>query len=84
MADISAVAVELAREFGPNPQQVGATDGTEDEWGELLVAAAMELELQPEHMPEAEWHHFQDVANACQSTTWPEWVAHMQAAVRPR
>jgi hypothetical protein len=76
---MSSVAEELAAIYGPDPSLVGAADGSEDDWGDLLVDAATRLGVDLEDV-EA-WEHFQAVAIECRATTMDAWLAHLEAAV---
>lgn len=77
--NIDAISAELAEHHGPNPQEVGAADGYEDDWGDLVYDAAVALGHAPETMSDADWQHFQDVASNCQATNMAAWVAHLEA-----
>jgi hypothetical protein len=78
--DLLEAAAVLVVAHGPNPQMVGAEDGTEDDFGDLVHDAALRLGLDPEEMTDEEWQDFQDTAAGCQSTTMVDWLAHLQAA----
>lgn len=69
----------LVAAYGDDPQQVGAQDGTEDDFGDLLLDVAEELGRPVDSMSDEDWQHFQDVAANCQSTNMGDWVAHLEA-----
>ena len=73
----------LERQFGPDPQAVGAEDGTEDDFGDLLTEAALLLGRDPDAMEDEEWQRFQDAAAACPETTMVGWLAHLQVETHP-
>ena len=80
---VVGAAAELERQFGPDPQVVGAEDGTEDDFGDLLTEAALLLGRDPEEMPDEAWQRFQDAAAACPETTMVGWLAHLQVETHP-
>lgn len=79
MLSLTAAAAELVERHGPDPQMVGADDGTEDDFGDLITDAATLLGRDPEAMADDDWQHFQDVAVECRSTTMIDWLAHLAA-----
>lgn len=76
---VARVAAALEATYGPDPQEVGAVDGTEDDFGDLVSEAAKLLGRDPDAMGDEDWQHFQDVAVECRSTDMAGWVAHLQA-----
>ncbi len=75
-------AQRLIEIYGPDPQEVGAEDGTEDDYGDLLLDAAEEIGWPYESMSDEEWQHFQQVALDCRSTNMQDWLAHLAAITR--
>jgi hypothetical protein len=70
---------ELREAWGDNPQLVGAEDGTEDDWGDLICDAACVVGLDPETMSDEDWDHFQLVALESRATTLTAWLAPLEA-----
>lgn len=66
----------LVELYGDNPQEVGVVDGTEDDYGDLLVDAAHVLGL-----GEDGFLLIQDIAASSTSTTMAEWIAEIRAAL---
>lgn len=79
-AELDVAAAKLVEAWGPDPQKVGAIDGTEDDWGDLLCQAAEALGIDPGAVDDEEWQHFQDVAYACRETTMRAWLGQVAAA----
>ncbi len=78
------LAERLTEVYGPDPSKVGAIDGTEDDWGDLINEAAEGLGFDPEAMSQDDWDHFQNVAAECRSTNMADWLAHLAAITRER
>jgi hypothetical protein len=64
--------MELIELHGPNPQLVGIVDGTEDDYGDLLLDVATLLQIDFEDTDR--WDHFNEVANEQRQTTMEDWV----------
>jgi hypothetical protein len=81
MADLAA-AKRLADIYGSDPSAVGATDGTEDDFGDLINDALSELGRPCDTLDDKAYDHVQAVATECRATTMPEWLDHIEAALR--
>ncbi len=77
--NLDAAAERLIDVYGPDPQEVGAIDGTEDEYGDLLIEAAELLGHPFETMSDEDWQHFQNVAANAQATGMREWLEVLAA-----
>lgn len=82
MTDLEAAGSRLQEMYGPDPTLVGAEDGTEDDFGDLIVDALDALGHDYTELSDEDANHAEDVASACRATTWPEWLAHLEAALR--
>lgn len=76
------LAARLAEHYGPDPGLVGAEDGTEDDYGDLLCETYEAL-VGPMDGTEddALWQHFQQIAGRSRCTTYEGWLAELQATV---
>lgn len=61
-------AEELTDRYGPNPQDVGAEDGTEDDFGDLIHDAVQILGLDTDRVPDDLWQAIQDAATNTDAT----------------
>ena len=77
--DLDLAARSLVRAYGVDPQAVGVLDGTEDDYGDLLLDAAELLDVDVDD--DETWQHFQDVAGECRATNMRAWLEHLAAAV---
>lgn len=73
---------ELVGIYGSDPQAVGAEDGTEDDFGDLVCDAVELLGYPFETLSDETWDHVQDVAAAAQATTMDGWLAIIDAAIK--
>ncbi len=78
-ASLEVIAAELTTQWGNDPQRVGAEDGTEDDFGDLISDAARLLERDPDLMSDEDWMHFQEVAAGSRSTTMRAWIEELAA-----
>lgn len=62
----------LIAAHGPNPQEVGAVDGTEDDYGDLLLDVAEYMGYYYEDDPV--WQRFQEVATGSTATDMATWI----------
>lgn len=75
------IAAELESIYGPDPSAVGAEDGTEDDFGDLICEAVQRLGYSLEELSDEAWQHVQGVAAASQTTTMTGWLAAVEAAL---
>jgi hypothetical protein len=67
-------AARLAEVYGPNPQDVGAVDGTEDDYGDLLgEALEHSLGLTVEDLSTEAYDRLQSAADS-EATTMIDWL----------
>ena len=72
-------AYRLRESYGADPQEVGAEEGTEDDYGDLLSETY--ALLGGNDADDLLWQHFQDVAIASRCTDWDSWLAELSAAL---
>lgn len=65
---------------GPNPQEVGAEDGTEDDYGDLLNDAWDFLGYGD--FEDARWQRFQTAAQNSTATSMEVWLAEIAEAMK--
>ena len=70
---------ELAARYGQWVQDVGAEDGTEDEFGDLC--SEVYAQFGGDHEDNPAWQHFLDVATGNRATTWDAWLAPLEATI---
>jgi hypothetical protein len=85
--DLDALTDEYAKElrdaFGTeNPQTVGATDGTEDEFGDLICSVANQLGIESDDdgSGEEQWRRLDLAIGESEATTWSGLLADVRAA----
>lgn len=78
LTDGQRLALARVREtYGDNPQAVGAEDGTEDDFGDLIADTLNALGLVDDREPEyddAAWQRADDAATYCDSESLEEWA----------
>ncbi len=76
---LEELAEELAAVYGPNPQDVGVEDGTEDDFGDLLSDAWAGLGGPDEY--DDRWDRFGQIAAESTCTTYEPWLAELRVAL---
>ncbi len=76
--DFQPLAEQLRETYGPDPSDVGAIDGTEDDYGDLLNDVWDAL-LPDCDQDDELWQDFQKVALDSRATNWDAWLAPLEA-----
>lgn len=79
-----ALAERLVETYGDDPQEVGAEDGTEDDFGDLLSEAIKGLGYDAEALidtDEARWERVQEAASVSTETDMSTWLGELAAAL---
>lgn len=76
MTVLEEMAQRLSDTFGENPQLVGEVDGTEDDFGDLLLEVADYFGVDFEDDPD--WQRFQDIATKAEGLTMLTWILNIR------
>jgi hypothetical protein len=84
LAAREALAATLIERYGEDPQEVGAEDGTEDDFGDLISEAVSGLGYDAEAMFDtdpARWERVQEAASVSVTTDMTTWLGELAAAL---